>query len=309
MSEQSVHLDNWNEVHTAYHVARLGTLSAAAKFLGVHHATVIRHIDTLEARLGARLFYRHARGYTATEAGQELMRVAAATEDQLTQLAGRLRGRSETVSGDLIITTISGLSPRLTPLFVRFQARYPEVRVTLVADERRLRLEYGEAHLAIRAGSRPQEPDNVVQKLVTIPTTLFAHKDYVAKFGMLENGNYGAHRFVSSDVDIPVVGFYDWFKRNVPPEAIYYRASQMRSIEDAIHAGAGIGFLTEWSGNSNPDLVEMMAPKPEWGFRLWLVTHVDMHRTAKVQALLRFMKEFLQHLPHLPHLPDCDRRN
>jgi DNA-binding transcriptional LysR family regulator len=227
--------------------------------------------------------------------------VAAATEDQLTQLAGRLRGRSETVSGDLIITTLSGLSPQFTPLLVEFQAMYPQVRITLVADERRLKLEYGEAHVAIRAGSRPQEPDNVVQKLVAIPTTLFAHKDYVARYGKLENENYAAHRFVSSDVEVTRVEYYRWLKRNIPPEAIYYRASQMRSIEDAVYAGAGIGFLTEWSGRSNPDLVEMMAPKPEWDSHLWLVTHVDLHRSAKVQAFLSFMKDSVR------QQPGCDR--
>jgi DNA-binding transcriptional LysR family regulator len=58
---------NWDEIRTAYHVARLGTVSGAAEALGVHHATVIRHIDALEARIGVKLFQRHARGYTATE--------------------------------------------------------------------------------------------------------------------------------------------------------------------------------------------------------------------------------------------------
>ena len=61
-------LDNWDEVRTAYQVARLGTVSGAAEVLGVHHATVIRHIDSLEKRLGTKLFQRHPRGYTPTEA-------------------------------------------------------------------------------------------------------------------------------------------------------------------------------------------------------------------------------------------------
>ena len=62
-------MDNWDEVRTAFQVARLGTVSGAAEVLGVHHATVIRHIDALEGKLGVKLFQRHARGYTATEAG------------------------------------------------------------------------------------------------------------------------------------------------------------------------------------------------------------------------------------------------
>ena len=66
-------MENWDEVRTAYQVARIGTVSGAAKVLGVHHATVIRHIDALESRLGAKLFQRHPRGYTATEAGQGII--------------------------------------------------------------------------------------------------------------------------------------------------------------------------------------------------------------------------------------------
>ena len=60
-------MDNWDEVRTAYQVARMGTVSGAAEVLGVHHATVIRHIDAIESRLAIKLFQRHARGYTPTE--------------------------------------------------------------------------------------------------------------------------------------------------------------------------------------------------------------------------------------------------
>ena len=108
-------MDNWDEIRTAYQVARLGTVSGAAEVLGVHHATVIRHIDALENSLGAKLFQRHARGYTATEAGQDLLSVAGVASDQFTQLAGRIKGRGDEVTGDLIVTSLGSLSPLLVP--------------------------------------------------------------------------------------------------------------------------------------------------------------------------------------------------
>ena len=77
-------MNDWDEIRTAFQVARNGTVSGAAEVLGVHHATVIRHIDALEGRLGVKLFQRHARGYTATEAGQDLLQVAATTDEQFT---------------------------------------------------------------------------------------------------------------------------------------------------------------------------------------------------------------------------------
>jgi len=115
-------MDNWDEIRTAYQVARLGTVSGAAEVLGVHHATVIRHIDALEGRLGVKLFQRHARGYTATEAGHDLMRVAQTTDDQLQQLEGRIKGRGNEVAGDLLVTSLVAFAPLLVPALTSFRA-------------------------------------------------------------------------------------------------------------------------------------------------------------------------------------------
>ena len=106
----------------------------------MHHATVIRHIDALEQRLGVKLFQRHARGYTATEAGQDLLQVAQATDDQFTQLAGRIKGQGEGVSGDLVITSLDMLSHLLTPVMVAFQAQYPDLRIRYRTGYRVFRL-------------------------------------------------------------------------------------------------------------------------------------------------------------------------
>lgn len=285
-------LENWNEIRTAYHVARLGTLSAAAEFLGVHHATVIRHIDALEAQLQSKLFHRHPRGYMPTEAGQDLMQTVAATEDQFSQLAGRLRGKSATVSGELVVTTLSGLSSQFTPLLIEFQRLYPEVRISLVAEERRLKLEYGEAHVALRAGQKPQEPDNVVQLLSHLPMSLFAHKSYVDRYGLLRDDNDAEnHLFVVNDDRTSRAPYSKWIQKNVEQDSVVFRATQMRSLTDAVHAGAGIGFLTLWAGENNEDLVQMMPSRPEWNTTVWMVTHVDLHRSSKVQAFLKFLKE------------------
>ena len=294
MNEQNRSLDNWNDIRVAYHVARFGTLSAAAGFLGVHHATVIRHIDALEARLGSKLFQRNPRGYNPTEAGLELMKTAAKTEELLWQLAGNLKGRSEAVSGELTVTSLSGLSPQITPLLTEFGRAYPDVRLTYLADERLLQLEYGEAHVALRAGARPQEPNNIAQDIGQFAGSFFAHKDYVRKYGALRGAADAMnHRFVGNIKLHSKVPFHAWMVKNVPDNRIVYQTADVRSYEDAVHAGAGIGFLSLWSGKSNPDLVQMLPALPEWNSQIWLVTHMDLHRTAKVQALAKFLKQRL----------------
>ena len=62
----------------------------------------------------------------------------------------------------------------------------------------------------------------------------------------------------------------------------------------AIRAGAGIGFLSRHEAQGDPDLIEIMPPRPEWDAQLWLVTHVDLHRTPKVQAFLAHIKQAAQ---------------
>ena len=287
-------VDTWDEIRTAFHVARLGTVSGAAEALGVHHATVIRHVDALEERLGTKLFQRHARGYTPTEAGQDLLRVAATTEDQFTQLIGRIRGQGAGVTGDLVVTSLPILSPRIAPSLVAFMEDHPDVSVRLLSDERVYRLEYGEAHVAVRAGGRPEEPDNVVQPFFTMEIALYATQGYLQAHGPVAPGDWEGHRFVSIQSDETRAPFYRWLHEAVPRERIRYRASRDRTVVDGVQAGAGIGFMPVWMAEQDPRMVQVMAPRPEWSVPVWLVTHVDLHRTAKVQTLVRFLKEQAQ---------------
>lgn len=285
-------MDNWDEIRTAYQVARLGTVSGAADVLGVHHATVIRHIDALEKRLGTKLFQRHARGYTATEAGHDLLSVAQATDDQFIQLAGRIKGRGESVSGELIVTSIAGIADLLTPVMISFQDKWPEVRVRLLTDMRIFRLDYGEAHVAIRAGDAQEEQDNVVQPLVRMRAGLYAAQSYVDRFGRpATEAEFEGHRFVSADMATNRAPFHRWLRSVVQPEQITYAATEPVALEQAVLAGAGIGFMLAFRTEGNPDLVEILPPRDDWDSPLRLVTHVDLHRTRKVQAFVSHLKE------------------
>ncbi|MCO4847460.1 MAG: LysR family transcriptional regulator [Yoonia sp.] len=284
-------MDNWDEIRTAYQVARAGTVSGAAAAMGVHHATVIRHIDALETRLGVKLFQRHARGYTTTEAGLDLLQVAQATDDQFTQLAGRIKGQGAGVSGDLVVTSLGALSRFVTPVLVNFQNTNPDIRVRYLTGDRLFRLEYGEAHVAIRAGKMPDQPDNVVQPFMDMRVKLVASDAYVAKHG-LPGGEAGFvnHWFVSHDSATSRAPFNQWLRTAVGEDRIVFRATETRNIADAVVAGAGIGFLSEFEMQCHDGLHEVIPSRDDWTAPLWLVTHVDLHRTPKVQAALAHLK-------------------
>lgn len=289
---QELALDNWDEIRTAYQVARMGTVSGAAEVMGVHHATVIRHIDALEGQLGVKLFQRHARGYTATESGKDLLRVAAATDDQFSQLAGRIKGSGADVSGDLVVTSLESMSYRMSPLLAAFQRKHKDVVVRYLTGSRLFRLEYGEAHVALRAGTAPDQPDNVVQPLMDLSIGAYASAEYVAKYGLPKGPqDYAKHRFIGPEDRENRAPYHRWMNRVVPESSVTFRCVDSAALRAAVVAGAGIGFLTDDAARSLPGVVEVHAPREEWSAALWLVTHVDLHRTTKVQAFLHFIKE------------------
>jgi DNA-binding transcriptional LysR family regulator len=283
--------ENWDEIRTAYQVARMGTVSGAAEVLGVHHATVIRHVDALEARLGSKLFQRHPRGYTPTEAGQQLLAVGQATEDQFAQLAARIAGAGEEMRGELIVTALPALARLVIPAMADLMRDHPALVLRYIPDPRVFRLEYGEAHVAIRAGSRPTEPDNVVSQLGINRTALYAAPDYIDRYGRPKGPHdLAGHRFVGPDTRETRAPFFRWLAANVPAEAVVFVSNEMASQQAAVEAGLGLGFLPVLQGRAEPRLVEVVAPMVEWDSPFWLVTHVDLHRTPKVQAALKALR-------------------
>jgi len=291
-------IENWDEIRTAYQVARLGTVSGAADVLGVHHATVIRHIDSLEGRLGVKLFQRHARGYTATDAGQDLLQVAKVTADQFDQLSGRLHGHGAKVTGELIITSLEVFSPLLAPIIAGFQAEHEDLHVKFLTDTRVFRLEYGEAHVAIRAGNKPEDPDNIVQPLKAQVMNLYGTRAYLEEHGEIDcDGDFAGHRMVGFADDSPRAPFFVWMKDHVPEDSIVYRASDIRASVDAVIAGVGAGFVPAWQAAGHDHLVPLCAPLEEWASKIWLLTHVDLHRTAKVQSFTTYLKEHAKNWP------------
>lgn len=183
------------------------------------------------------------------------------------------------------------MSPTIAPAFASFRQKYPEISLRLLTGTRLFRLEYGEAHVAIRAGAAPDHPDNVVQKFITKNVGLYAAQSYVDHYGIPHTlRDFGNHGFVGEDGPSGAP-FLKWIEDNVPTHNIIFRVSDHRIMEDAVQAGVGIGFLPKDQAQDMADMVEVLPAKEEWRVPLWLVTHMDLHRTAKLQAFLNHMKD------------------
>jgi DNA-binding transcriptional LysR family regulator len=242
--------------------------------------------------LGEKLFQRHARGYTPTEAGLDLLRVARATDEQFNHFLSRTKGRTQELSGELIITSLEVIADLLIEPIKIFQAKHPDVIVRLITSSRLFQLEYGEAHLALRAGTKPDQPDNVVRLYSTLDVGLYASKDYVARKGIPKSvDDYKDHQFMGPDNQDIQAPLFLWMRDNIPNKNITFRSSSGHLLNQAIVAGAGIGYMQAERAKQQ-NLVEILAPRPEWSINAWLVTHVDLHRTAKVRAFMNVLKDY-----------------
>lgn len=289
----------WTEVKTAWKVAELGTLSAAGNALGVHRATVQRHVDALEDALGIKLFQRHARGYEPTDAGKELINVASLVDEQLTQWQGSIQRQAMEFTGELVITGLEVISPFLVPAINAFRHQHPKVIIRYLASAEIFKLQYGTAHIAFRTGPKPQDPDYIVQPYCNLPIGLFAHQSYIARHGLPKlPEEASAHTFVGPENITGPVPFFHWLNSNVPRECVTVRSGSQMVMAEAVRQGAGIGFLLRYEATGNSELVEVHPPSNDWQVPIWLLTHVDLHRSAKVQAFLKLLKDKSCHLEH-----------
>ena len=138
---------------------------------------------------------------------------------------------------------------------------------------------------------RPAQPDNVVQPFLTQKITLYASETYVARRGKPSGAHdFSKHHFVGADDPNSRAPFQKWLRANVPEENIVFRSGDVHAQRRAILDGAGIGFMSQLQAREYDGLVEIAEPMDEWDSPLWLVTHMDLHRTTKVQTFLSFFK-------------------
>lgn len=285
-------MDKWTEIRTALHVARLGTVSAAADEMGVHRATVNRHVDQIEEELGARIFIRHSKGYALTELGENLLQVAQKTEEMLNDFSAQAKGKTSQIDGEIKITTLPPFAAVLMPPLAEFRSRNPNCRALIIASENLERLEFGDAHIALRAGPKPDHPDYVVKLYRRIRLTLCAHDRYIARKGLPSGmDDLSSHEFVAPTQNQRRLPFIQWMDENVSPTQITASSEHEFVVREAVFAGLGLGFLSDLAIANRTDVHPVPGQRDEWFVPLWLVTHVDLHRTEKVQAMLRCIEQ------------------
>ncbi|MBV0893586.1 LysR family transcriptional regulator [Paracoccus sp. Z118] len=278
-------IDNWDDLRLFLAVARAGTLSGAAREIGVNHSTVFRRIGAFEETLGVRLFDRLPNGYALTAAGEAMQESALRVEEEIAALDRKVTGQDLRLSGIVRITTVDMLAQGLLPRhLLAFRRAYPGIEIELTVGNATLNLTRREADVALRVGNQP--PETLVGRRV----------------GRLAFAVYGAaaaeataplaeQPWIGFDAEhAPLVRAFAEFLPGVRPA---FRVNSVAAAIAAARAGIGLATLPCGVADLEPDLTRV-APLPEsFTLDLWLLTHEDLRRTARIRAFLDFMAEAL----------------
>jgi DNA-binding transcriptional LysR family regulator len=265
-------------------LGRQGSLTGAARLLAVDHSTAFRRLGALEARLGARLFDRARDGYVATPAGERAIATAQRVLGELDDLERQLAGEDLRPSGRLRVTTADTLVEFLMPVFAAFRTAHPEVLVELVVANTFFTLTRRDADVAVRPAHEPGDAF-VGRKVATLGFAVYgAHRRY-ARARAVDFQNAAWIGFEESLSDIAAAR---WMTRHVDPARIAQTANSMSAVRSAVRAGIGIAPLPCFLGDPLPDLVRIGGLIEELRQPLWLLTHPDLRRVARVRVFLDF---------------------
>lgn len=280
----------WNDLAVILAIGRAGTLSGAARRLGLNHSTVFRKVNAIEARAGVRFFERLQSGYRLTGAGEAAVHRAERVESEVHALGREILGQDMRLSGHVRVTAMEGLASLVLPgPLAEFSRQHPGLSIDIVGTAAALDLSRREAEVAVRATRKP-------------PESAFGRK--ICKFHF---GIYGAPAYLDEHGELPLAqrdwcllaGIVDWMipsiwkQRKDADERIVMTGNSIVSVVGAVAASAGISLLPTYVGEADDRLVRVGPPLDALTLDLWLLTHPDLRRTARVKVLMDFLYDVL----------------
>jgi len=288
LQESTGSLD-WDDLRTVLAIVRGGGLSGAARSLGTQHSTIFRRLESIEARLGVKLFERGRNGYRATAHGEVIADAARGMEEAALAAERRVSGADTRLSGTIRIATSEVLASYLLPrLLPQFLLAHPGIDLELTVSNRPVDLVRREADLALRVTLEPTE-SLVGRRLAQVQYALFAAPTVM-----------GDGRKPPPLASLPWVGFdaregdlriMRWMRVTFPQIRPRLRADSLMSMLRAAAAGAGVVVLPAFAGAQEPCLVRIAEPLHDPVMDLWLLHHPDVRGNARVRALMKHLAD------------------
>jgi DNA-binding transcriptional LysR family regulator len=272
----------WSDLRYVLTIARAGTLAAAARRLGVNQTTAARRLLAAETALGTRLFERRDGVLSPTKAGEAAVARAAQVEQEVGALERGIGGADAAVAGTVRLTAVPILANRLLiPAAPKLLARYPELRLELIAEPRNLSLTRREADVALRL-ARPQTGAALARRI-----------------GRLDYAVYGPRRREADDLawityeeglsHLPQARFIAAAAR--AEETAPLLLNDAEAIVQAVRAGLGKSLLPCFVGDHEPGLKRLS--RVVLSRDIWLMVHRDLRAQARIAAVIDWLLELM----------------
>lgn len=271
------------------------SLSAAARELGVTQPTVGRRIRDLERWLDARLFDRENLGYSLTPTGETIVDLANSLDRTVGDIVRRVSGHDGRRVGRVRLSTAECLGTFwLVPRLTNFKQEFPGIELDIILGHNALDVMNGACDIALRVGD-PESQDAIGQCLGKVHFGLFASKSYLAANGRPSSiEDLEGHSIIAwggADKD-SCVG------RLVEPLAsvasINLLCNSMTALLASGRSGLGVVVLPAYMAGPESDLERVLPEHVNHTADLWLLTHKDLTKTAKVRAVMTFLAELVR---------------
>ncbi|AMJ93603.1 LysR family transcriptional regulator [Alteromonas stellipolaris] len=283
-----MHSIRWGDLQYVLAVANEGSLSAAARSLGVNHSTVLRRLDAFEYRHKLQVFHKLSTGYKLTVEGQKLLASALAVENTVKELEHKIFGQEMKLEGTLRLTTTDALSRLvLGTHLATFHERYPKIQLDLNLTSRQIDISHLDADVAIRTASEIPSP-LVGTKLCKIAFGVYGAPDYIDSL-------QGKHPLESASWLVMLQGNASIrISELISKEKVVMKADSFEPLLIAAENKMGLAYLPCFMGEGTEKLQRVNIEVNHQSTDLWMMTHKDLENAARVKALFDFMPKAMK---------------
>ena len=207
-------------------------------------------------------------------------------DETVTELERKLAGQDLRLSGIVRVTTTDTLMGSVLPeILAEFRAAHPGIQIEVALSNVMFNLSKRDADVAIRPANDP--PETLVgRRIAKIAFAVYAKSAYLAKHR--KSDGLAAHDWVGPDDSLADTSVARWMRSELPESKITLRANSLLGLRQAAQAGLGLAPLPCYLGDTSPDLVCVHRPIPAMETALWILTHEDLRRTARIRAFTEF---------------------
>ena len=282
---------DWNLLKGFLTVMEHGSLTAAARSLGISQPTLGRHITELEEALGVTLFERGREGLIPTQAATAIATEADTVRLATQAVARKAAGDARSVSGTVRITASETVATyMLSPIIAGLLATEPDLEIELAPTNSVENLLKRDADIALRM-VRPSQPELIARKVNVMELGIYAHRDYIAAKGaeLATPADLAGHVIIGYDRSELIIDGLRGAGLEVDRHFFRYRCDSQTTCMEALRAGVGIGFAPRYLGGSDPLLVEIGRDFHIPPLEMWLVTHGEVRSSARIRTVFDYM--------------------